>query len=266
MELETVRLKKEQGIATIMLNRPNRLNALNRTLARDVATALNDIKADPQVRVVVVTGAGRGFCAGGDFKGDEKALPGTKLKPPEFVAMYRGEIGPVILGLQGCNVPTIAMVNGPAYGIGFDIALACDMRIGSNQARFCVAWLRRAIIPAGGTTWLLTRQIGLGRAAEIIFTGREVGAEEAERLGILNRMVPAANLEEETMELARHLAGMGPIALKMTKINLYRHLQVDLPAALDMLAGYQAFVLHTDDHAEADKAFWEKRAPVFQGR
>lgn len=266
MDLETVKLTKEQGIATITLNRPSRLNALNRSLARDINLALTDIKGDSSVRVVVVTGAGRGFCAGGDFKGDEKSLPGTKLKPPEFVGMYRGEIGPVILGLQGCNVPTIAMVNGPAYGIGFDIALACDMRIGSDQARFCVAWLRRAIIPAGGTTWLLTRQIGLGRAAEIIFTGREVAAEEAERLGIINRMVPAANLEEETMELARHLAGMGPLALKMTKINLYRHLEVDLPAALDMLAGYQAFILHTDDHLEADKAFWEKRGPVFQGK
>lgn len=267
MDFKTIILKKEAGIATLTLNRPERLNAVNETVHDEMLAALLNIKQDEAVRVLVLTGRGRGFCAGGDFKGDRDSLVKGEewLQPKSFIKLYRSKIQPFIMGLQGLDIPTIAMVNGPAFGVGFDFALACDMRLGSPNARFCAAWLRRGITTAGGTTWLLPRQVGVGKAAEIIFFAREVSAEEAERLGILNKLVPADQLEAETMDWARQLARGAPMALRLSKLNLYRGLELDLPAALDMLATSQAVALSTEDHKEAVRAFREKREAVFRG-
>ena len=267
MGYTTIEFTKERGIATMALNRPQRMNAINRTVHEEMLDALTNVKKDDSVRVFVLTGRGRAFCAGGDFKGDEDSLikPDQLPQPKNFVKMYRAEIQPFILGLQNLDVPTIAMVNGPAYGMGFDFALACDMRIGSTDARFCAAWTRRAITTAGGATWLLPRIVGLGKATELIFFAREVKAEEAERLGILNKLVPADKLEEETMAWATELAKGPPIALRLSKMNIYRGLELDLQAALDLLATSQGIALSTEDYKEAARAFREKREAVFKG-
>lgn len=267
MDFTTLILKKESGIATIALNRPQRMNAINRVVHVEMLAALDDVKQDSSVRVLILTGKGRAFCAGGDFKGDRDALirKDEWPQPKNFIKMYRTEIQPFVMGLQGLDIPTIAMVNGPAYGVGFDFALACDIRIGSTNARFCAAWLRRGITTAGGTTWFLPRLVGVGKAAEIIFLAREVGAEEAERLGILNKMVAADQLEAETMEWAGQLAKGAPMALWLSKLNLYRGLELDLQAALDLLATSQCIALTTDDYKEATYAFREKREAVFKG-
>lgn len=267
MAYTTIEFTKGSGIATMALNRPQRMNAINRKVHEDMLAALTEVKQDDSIRVFVLTGRGRAFCAGGDFKGDQDALIKANEwpQPKNFVKMYRAEIQPFIMGLQSLDVPTIAMVNGPAYGMGFDFALACDMRIGSTNARFCAAWTRRGITTAGGTTWLLPRIVGVGKAAEIIFLAREVGAEEAEHIGILNKLVPAERLEEETMAWARDLAKSAPIALRLSKMNLYRGLELDLQAALDLLATSQGIALSTEDYKEATRAFREKREAVFKG-
>jgi enoyl-CoA hydratase/carnithine racemase len=173
----------------------------------------------------------------------------------------------VIGGLQNLDIPTIAMVNGPAYGQGFGMALACDMRVGSDQAKCCVAWTRRGVMPACGEQWTLPRIVGLGRAFEIIFTGREVGAEEAERIGILNKLVPAAKLQEETMELARALAKGPAVAYRLGKMALYKATAgMDMMDTLDFTSAAQAVAFTTEDYWESAKAFEEKREPVFRGR
>jgi len=266
MEYRTLILKREDGIATIVLNRPERLNALNPTLDRELLAALQEVEGDRSVRVLILTGMGRAFCAGGDFKGPSELLELIGGPLHDFAAFYRSVIAPITLKLQGLPIPTIAMVNGLAYGHGFDLALACDLRIGSEEARFCVAWLRRGLIPAAGATWLLPRLIGVGRAAEIIFTAREVPAQEALELGILNKLVPADKLQEETMALAQRLARGPAVALRLAKLNLYRGLSIDLATALDMLGAYQAIAFRTEDFQEATRAFQEKREPVYRGR
>lgn len=267
MDFSTIILKKEASVATLTMNRPQRMNAVNPVVHKEMLDALNDVKQDSSIRVFVLTGAGRGFCAGGDFKGDKDSLiKGEQwLQPKDFIKLYRGLIQPFIMGLQSLDIPTLAVVNGPAFGVGFDFALACDMRIGSPNSRFCVAWTRRGITTAGGTTWLLPRVVGVGKAAELIFFAREVGAEEAERLGILNKLVPADKLQDEAAAWANELAKGPPIAFKLSKLNLYRGLGLDLPSALDLLATSQAIALTTEDHKESVRAFREKREAIFRG-
>lgn len=266
-EFKAVTLKKEDGVAVLTLNRPQRLNAFNEVLGEEMLSCIQGVNKDGVSRVLVLTGAGRAFCAGGDFRGDENALQLVSEKRPSiFVHGYRGLVPQIITGLQSSFIPTIAMVNGLAHGIGFCLSLACDIRFGSEKSRFCVAWLKRGLVPAGGTSWLLPRIIGLGRAAEIMFSRREVGAEEAERIGILNRMVPSANLEEETMEYARMLAKGPGMAINLTKMNMYRGTELDLSAALELAGITQGIATTTEDFGEATKAFREKREPVYKGR
>ena len=267
MNFKTVTLKKENGVAILTLNRPQRLNAFNDVLGKEILECIHDVSNDGVSRVFVMTGAGRAFCAGGDFKGDKDSLQMALEKSPlAFVDGYRTKIAPLALELQAMFIPTIAMVNGPAYGVGCCMALACDIRYGSEKSRFCVAWLRRGIVPAGGTSWLLPRIVGIGRAAEIIFTAREVGAEEAERIGILNRMVPSAQLEQETMDLASRLAKGPTAALNLTKMNMYRGLEQSLAAHLELVGVTQGIARTTDDFETASIAFREKREPVYKGR
>ena len=271
MDFETIILKKEDGIATIIFNRPERLNALDFRMFSEIPQAIREVAGDETVRVLVLTGAGRAFSVGGDFKG-EPATPGvmgidSQLQNPAMLAQQvRGYGRGINLALQNLDIPTIAMVNGVAVGQGFSMALVCDMRIGSQNARFSVAWTKRALVPATGDTWLLPRIVGLGRAVELILTGRFVEAEEAERIGLLNRLVPVEELENETMALAHQLAKGPPLALRLSKVNLYTGLNVDLATALESLSSAQAILFMTEDYKEATAAFQEKREAVFKGR
>ena len=261
-------LEKEDGIATITLNRPRRLNAITDQFYVDWIKAIGEVTKDDSLRVLVLTGAGRAFCSGGDFKTTGGELYKLRHLPPkDFQRAYHKFMPQVIGGLQNLDIPTIAMVNGPAYGQGFGMALACDMRVGSDQAKCCVAWTRRGVMPACGEQWTLPRIVGLGRAFEIIFTGREVGAEEAERIGILNKLVPAAKLQEETMELARALAKGPAVAYRLGKMALYKATAgMDMMDTLDFTSAAQAVAFTTEDYWESAKAFEEKREPVFRGR
>lgn len=271
MQYKTILLEKIQNIAKVTLNRPTRLNALNPQLIGELATAIPELGKDPEVRAVVITGAGRAFCSGGDFKGDADSLaagrPPQGWHPEDARNRIRGYTLGVCYALQSLPVPTIAMVNGVAVGLGFDVALACDMRVGSENARFMVGWTRRGVVPAGGTVWLLPRIIGLGRALEMMYTARFMEADEAERVGLLNKKVPSAELEAETMDLAGAIAHGPTIALRLDKLNTYKGLTMDYPTLLEYLAICQAGIANkTEDFEEASRAFIEKREPVFKGR
>lgn len=270
MDLETIILNKESHVATITMNRPEVLNALNDKLIEELGAAMRDVEEDDEVRVMVLTGAGRGFCAGQDVR----ALPGGGgepllrwEEPPEEAR--RGTLA-ILHNLTGylrkISKPTIAMVNGAAAGAGFGLALSCDMRVGSEKARFILASDRLGLIPPLGLTWLLPRILGYSKAAEITFTGRPIEAEEAERLGMLNKLVSAPELKKETMALAEQIAKGPPISIKLSKQLLYYELHKDLEAHLDMTAAYQTMCHCSEDHREGVAAWREKREPRFQGR
>jgi len=277
MDFETIILKKEDGVATLIFNRPERLNAINMISMSDIRAGLNDVAGDETLRVLVLTGAGRAFCAGGDFKRQKEDEPlspagladktkSQEFKPTDVAQAVRSYTKNINLVLQNLDIPTIAMVNGVATGQGFSMALACDIRIGSENARFGVAWTKRALVPAFGDTWLLPRIVGLGAACDLIFTGRTIDAEEAFRIGILNRLVKAEELEKETYAYARQLAKGPTVAIRLSKLNLYNGLQMDFESALESLASAQAQLFFTEDLQESTRAFQEKREPVFKGK
>lgn len=256
----------DDGVAVLRINRPERMNAVSPRHLERILNIVETLGADRNARALVVTGAEPAFCAGGDFKDEKGPLSVASGPPADFISFYREVLREIVLGLRRMRIPTIAMVNGPAHGVGFDLALACDIRIGSDRARFCAAWLRRGLVPAGGTTWLLPQVIGIGRAAEIILSAREVGAEEAERIGILSRCVQHEELEAETMAFARSIAAGAPVAQWLTKVALYEGQTMEGPGALDLLAAFQIVAFATEDFAEATDAFASKRPAKFSGR
>lgn len=264
MNFDNIILKKEDHIATLTLNRPDLLNAISRQMFDELVEALAEIAKDNDIKVMVLTGAGSAFCTGGDTS---EAVPqvygGSVQKVSNFFhKVYKG----VILQLYNLDIPTIAMVNGPAMGLGFDIALACDLRIGSENARFMVAFTRIALTPATGGAWLMPWIVGLSKAAELIFTGDFLEAEEAQRLGILNRLVPSSELEKETMALARKISQNSPLANRLAKLQLHKGLQTDLETALELGATCQAISVTSEDFQEGLAALREKRQPIFKGR
>ena len=261
MNYETVIYEKKDMVAKISLNRPERMNAAIRQLWSELEQSIADAARDDDVRVVVITGVGRAFCAGDDH---------SMLQEHESTRGFPQDGGrlllPQIMALSRLEKPTIAMVNGAAAGGGFDLALACDMRVGSENARFVIAFTRIGIVPGSGGTWLLPHIVGLPKACEIIFTGDVVEAEEAYRIGLLNKLVPAEKLEEETMALAQKIAQGPPIAIKMDKLAIYKSLHTDFETAQAFASACEGITLHTEDHKEGVRAFAEKRQPVFRGR
>jgi 2-(1,2-epoxy-1,2-dihydrophenyl)acetyl-CoA isomerase len=269
VEYETIILKKEGHIARITFNRPARLNAMTMQLIAETGDAIRDVEADENIRVLILTGAGRAFCAGGDFRGDPNT-PGaiavdTDPSPAKYAQWVRSYTSSIPLALQNLHCPTIAMINGVATGAGFSMTQACDLRIASENARFSVAWTTRGLVPAFGDTWLLPRIIGTGRAAELILTARFMDAQEAREIGFLNKLVPADKLEEETMALAEQIVKGAPLALRLSKFNLYKGFEVDFDSALGLLAHTQSELFVSDDFKESTRAFQEKRQPVFKG-
>jgi enoyl-CoA hydratase/carnithine racemase len=268
MDFKTIIFKREGHIGTIVLNRPEVLNAVTAEMIEEIKTALEQVAKNNEIRVLVLTGAGRGFCAGADIKvgGMKSAEIPEDATLEEARDMLSSGLQEVTRRLQRLEMPTIAMVNGVAAGLGFEWALACDLRIGSENARFMVAFTRIGAVPGAGGPWLMPRIVGMAKAAELIFTGDLIEAEEAERIGILNRLVSAQDLEKETTALAQKIANNPPIAIRMDKMLLNRSFEIDLDTALQMIAALQPILLSTEDWAEGVTAFREGRKPVFRGR
>ena len=264
MSFKSIILKKDEHVATITMNRPDKMNSLDTTMLREIIAAVGDIASDDEVRVLVLTGAGKAFCSGADISegGRASGLAGTAN---EMRRNLKETFQSVALGLNRLDKPTIAMVNGPAVGAGCDFAFGCDLRVGSEKAKFRNSFVKVGLIPGGGGTWLYTRLLGLGRGLEFMFTGDFIEAEEALRIGLLNRLVPADQLESATMELAHKIAANPPLAVQMSKALAYKSLGMDLESALELSAACQALALTSEDHREGVNAFMEKREPRFKG-
>jgi 2-(1,2-epoxy-1,2-dihydrophenyl)acetyl-CoA isomerase len=257
--LETV----TDRVATLTLNRPDRLNALSTSILDGLLEALPRLAADAEIAVVVLTGAGRGFCAGGDVKG--MAEGSSQLGVEDAVQRLRGRMEVSRL-LHQIPKPTIAMVNGPAAGAGLAMALACDLRVASESARFITAFAKVGFSGDFGGCYFLSKLVGTAKARELYYTGEPLDAAQALALGMVNRVVPDSELADATIALARRLARGPGIALGLMKQNFNAAETGTLSELLDLEASNQIKTGRTEDHLEAARAFVEKRAPIFSGR
>lgn len=262
MGYETLIVERSGAIATVTMHRPDARNALDITMRRELLLALDEIERDDTLRVLVLTGAGGHFCAGGDVKSMRDGTY-TAATARERVDM----LNRFIVRLVGFPRPTIAMVDGFAVGAGCNLALCCDLVVASERARFGEVFAKIGLVPDGGGTYLLSRVVGLARAKELIFTADIIDAAEALRLGMVNRVVPAADLATATRALAERIAAGPPLALRMAKELVNRAAaSSDLETARNLEALSQSVAITSDDHREGVAAFFEKRPPTFRGR
>jgi 2-(1,2-epoxy-1,2-dihydrophenyl)acetyl-CoA isomerase len=253
------------GVAVLTLNRPDKLNAMSAAMLEALLEALPRLADDAAVGTVVVTGAGRGFCAGGDVQAmaEGREFAGDTLE--EKASALRAQME-VSRWLYEMPKPTIAMVRGAAAGAGLSLALACDLRVAGDRARFATAFARVGYSGDFGGSFFLTRLVGTAKARELYYTADIVGAQEALVLGMANRVVPDDRLEEETMALARRLAAGPRVALRYMKRNMNAAQTGTLKDVMDLEAWHHTRCGMTEDHREAARAFLDKREPIFRGR
>jgi enoyl-CoA hydratase len=252
--------EKSEGVATITLNRPEAMNAISKEVVQEVIQALGDAKDDESIRVVILTGAGeKAFSAGADIK----AMIGMNaLRARELSLM--GE--KLCLAFENFEKPVIAALNGYALGGGLEVAMACDLRIASENARMGQTEVNIGLIPGWGGTQRLTRLIGATKAKELVFTGRMIDAKTAEQLGILNMVIPADKFKETVMQFAMDLAAKPPVAIKVAKSLINKGADIGLDSALALEREGFSVVASTKDLQEGVKAFTEKRKPLFRGK
>jgi 2-(1,2-epoxy-1,2-dihydrophenyl)acetyl-CoA isomerase len=252
-------LEREAEVATITLNRPETMNAIDKQMIEELVAATEEVQDDPEVKVVILTGRGKGFCAGGDLDS-----PIYDLTDPGELSAVVLMFGKVSLNLRNMPKPVIAMVNGVAAGAGFSFVLACDIIIASHRARFAHAYLNIGVQSDAGATYFLPRIVGVSRACELIFSGEIIDAREAERIGLVNRVVPAAELGDRTMELALKLTQKPSLAIGMAKKSIHQGLTMDLATAIEFEARAHTMTMLSDDMKEGVAAFKEKRSPQFR--
>jgi 2-(1,2-epoxy-1,2-dihydrophenyl)acetyl-CoA isomerase len=259
---ETIIVERDEGVVTVTLNRPERKNAGNGLMWQELHETFSDVRRRRQDRVVVVTGAGGAFCSGADI-----ADPGGVSGDPEDPHIVRMRFfGQVMLALHELPQPTIAKIRGIAAGAGMSLALGCDLTVASDNARFSEIFARRGLSVDGGSSWLLPRLVGLHKAKELAYFADILSAQEADRYGLLNRVVPDDELDEFVDTWARRLAQGPPIALSMTKTLLDNSMSVTMAEALEDEARCQTINFYSADTGEAMRAFAEKREPKFSGR
>jgi len=265
MSYETIVVEKTENIEIITLNRPHTLNAWDQQMGLEVTEALNDARGDRDVKVVILTGNGRGFSSGADMS----SLANIAENRPRMEGLVNSgpSIVSVALQMRRLEKPVIGAINGIAAGGGFGIALACDIRIASDRAEFIQVFVRRGLVPDTGSTFFLPKLLGTEKALELIFTGDVVNAERAVELGLVSRMVPHDALMNESIKLAGRIANGPSIAMGLAKRAVYQgHASSDLPAHLDFELAMNNLCFLTEDFKEGVASFLEKRPPKFQGK
>lgn len=256
-------IENDGGVRTLRLNRPDVLNSFNSPLLQELGKAVRDAERDKTVRCVVITGAGRGFSAGQDLADVSSRYKSDQ--PIELGAHIRKLYNPLIAAIRNIEKPCLAAVNGVAAGAGCSLALACDIRIAAESGSFIEAFINVGLVPDSGSTFFLPRLIGMSRAFEMAVTGRKVKADEAMSMGLVNRVVPDAELPAEAKKLAQQLANLPPRAIGLTKRAMNAAWTADVDAQLDYEAMLQTVAGQTKDHREGIAAFLEKRPAKFTG-
>lgn len=255
MDFQNIILEKKDNIATITFNRPDAMNALNNQTRSEFREAMADVTADDDIRVIVLTGSGKAFVAGSDIKELQQTMP---------IDAHRIErLGALV---ENCHKPVIAAVNGFALGGGCEIVLGCDIIVAHEKAKFGQPEINLGIIPGGGGTQRLPRMIGVCRAKELILTGDIISAQEADRLGLVNKVVPIDELMPTVMEMARKIASKSTAATRIAKAAINRGMQVGLESGLAYEREMYSLALSTEDKVEGVSAFVEKRDPEFKGK
>ena len=262
MTYEDLLYQTDGHVATITLNRPERLNAISGPMLRSFSRAFLDADHDPGVRVIVITGAGRGFCAGLDLK---DFAAGTGIGNGTRSTRFDLRESPPVV-LHTTDKPVLCALNGAAAGYGMDLALGCDIRIASEQGKLAAVAVRRNVLPESGGTWLLPRLVGWARAAEVAFRGRVIDAQEALSLGLVNRVVPHDDLMSATREWAAEIAACGPQAVQATKRMMRLGLEESFEANVHHVYLQLLPLFRSDDFREGVAAFAERRQPDFKGR
>jgi 2-(1,2-epoxy-1,2-dihydrophenyl)acetyl-CoA isomerase len=262
MAYTTLLIEKKDQIGTITFNRPDILNALSQLGFQEFIQALKEMDADEGIRVVIITGAGRAFSAGLDVEEARQGPPETGLQ----VVPLQDTVAWIPHLMRNMRKPILASINGAAAGGGFTIALACDIRIASEDAKLGAGFVRVGLIPELGSSYTLPRLIGIAKACELIFTGKTVDAREAKAMGLVNEVVPRDELAAATMKMAMEITKAAPIALQLAKKALYQGMDSDLVTQLHFEQLGQSTCFKSEDFKEGTQSFLEKRRPVFKGR
>src|ERR1700730_7800627 len=250
-------------IATITLNRPERMNAFTWEMVDAWAEALQEAQKNDQVHVIIVTGAGKAFCSGGDIQNMGQRQERTPLMRKNELA---GHVHRIPLALESVDKPVIAAVNGAAAGAGLDLALQCDLRYAAASARLGETYVRVGLVPGAGGTWFLPRLVGTAKALELFWTGEIIDAAEAERLGIVNKVVPDDQLMSYVRDIAAKIARGPQLSIRFIKRAVYQGARIDLRTSLDLISSHYAVVSSSADHKEAVAAYLEKRKPSCTGK
>jgi enoyl-CoA hydratase/carnithine racemase len=262
-----IRTEQHDRVVTLTLNRPELRNAIgSHEDCEALVGAVQRAAADPGVAAIVLTGAGSAFCAGGDLTGmRERNGIGPLDSPLATRNNYQRGVQRIPLALWQCEIPIIAAINGAAMGAGLDLACMCDIRLASPHAKLASSFIKMGIVPGDGGAWLLPRAVGWSKAAEMMFTGEPITAEDALACGLVSRLVPADHLLAEAQGLAARIAANPPQTLRLVKRLLREAQHARLDDALQLSAAFQALAHETADHREALTAFFDKRTPVFTG-
>jgi enoyl-CoA hydratase/carnithine racemase len=265
MEYNDLLYEVDGNVATVTLNRPERLNAISGPMLASFSRAFRDADRDPNIRVIILTGAGKGFCSGLDLKDQGPGAGAGSVNGAALPTKFDLADSPPMV-LHTTDKPVICALNGAAAGYGLDLALGCDIRIASDAAKMAAVFTRRGVLPESGGTWLLPRLVGWARASEIAFTGRVLSAEQSLEYGLVNRVVPAASLMDEARTLATEIAGCAPLAVQATKRMMRLALEETFEANVHHVYLQLLPLFRSKDFVEGVKAFTERRDPVFEGR
>lgn len=260
MSYTQINYEVEKHVATITLNRPEAYNAFSDTMKKELSLALDEVRENPEIRVVLIKGAGKAFCAGGDVKNMVNTLEQTAFEKRENL---RNGMAVIVNKIRRLDQPVIAVVNGPAMGAGCSLAMACDLRLASEKASFGLMFVKRGLIPDWGCSFSLPRLVGTGNALEMVLTGKIIDAQSAEKMGLVNYTLPLEAVEEKVRQLCEEISQNAPIAVAAAKQAIYYGATHNLADSLEYEIYVQNMCQQTKDYEEGVISFTEKRNPVF---